>query len=62
MCKGLFPVLTGDGIESVVGGNLSPTPPYVGENLLVPGTGGSVAMKSSLFVLILAMIINNIYR
>ncbi|XP_026317801.1 uncharacterized protein LOC113228661 [Hyposmocoma kahamanoa] len=52
----------GNGIEPVVGGNLSPTPPYIGENLLVPGTGGSVAVKSSLFVLVSAMIINHIYR
>ncbi|KAJ2945927.1 hypothetical protein O0L34_g4844 [Tuta absoluta] len=30
----------GDGIQSVVGGQLSPDPINDGENLLVPGTGG----------------------
>ncbi|XP_004925870.1 uncharacterized protein LOC114253220 [Bombyx mandarina] len=35
----------GDGIQSIVGGNLSPYPAYTGINLLVPGTGSGVNIK-----------------
>ncbi|XP_021189616.3 uncharacterized protein LOC110375700 [Helicoverpa armigera] len=46
----------GNGIQSVVGGNLSPTREYNGKNLLVPGTGGGSAnIKISFFILILSV-------
>ncbi|KAL0892972.1 hypothetical protein ABMA27_014641 [Loxostege sticticalis] len=46
----------GNGIQSVVGGVLSPRPEYNGENLLVPGTGlpshaGHVKAASSILLL-----------
>ncbi|KAF9824584.1 hypothetical protein SFRURICE_004041 [Spodoptera frugiperda] len=37
----------GDGIQSVVGGNLSPTPEYNGKNLLVPDSNDEFAQTSS---------------
>lgn len=54
-------LLSGNGIESVVGGNLSPVPEFTGENLLVPGTGfrgSSTAVKSSLFALFSVIIVH----
>ncbi|XP_041978432.1 uncharacterized protein LOC121732569 [Aricia agestis] len=41
----------GDGIQSVTGGSLSPTPEYNGINLLVPGTGNAVNVKINLTLL-----------
>ncbi|XP_031765241.2 uncharacterized protein LOC113513355 [Galleria mellonella] len=35
----------GDGVQSVVGGGLSPTPEYTGTNLLIPGIGRGNATK-----------------
>ncbi|KAG6442387.1 hypothetical protein O3G_MSEX002285 [Manduca sexta] len=41
----------GNGIQAITGGNLSPSPQYLGPNLLVPGTGtpgnGAIAITSS---------------
>nr|XP_034830664.1 uncharacterized protein LOC117987727 [Maniola hyperantus] len=42
----------GDGIQSVVGGNLSPNPPFTGLNLLVPGTGSATSRHTSLLILL----------
>ncbi|XP_063825395.1 uncharacterized protein LOC135074960 [Ostrinia nubilalis] len=56
---------TGNGVQSVVGGVLSPRPEYNGENLLVPGTGsGNHAGKvqvTSLMILIFGVIIANVF-
>ncbi|XP_045771661.1 inositol polyphosphate 5-phosphatase E-like [Maniola jurtina] len=47
----------GDGIQSVVGGNLSPNPPFTGLNLLVPGTrSGSATSRQTNLLLLLAAI------
>lgn len=51
---------TGNGIQSVTGGNLSPTPEYNGKNLLVPGTGSASSVKISLIMLLLSIFVNNI--
>ncbi|KAM3964443.1 uncharacterized protein ACR2FA_001421 [Aphomia sociella] len=48
----------GDGIQSVVGGHLSPTPEYNGLNLLVPGTGSAniTTQNIALLSIILSLI------
>ncbi|KAJ8728089.1 hypothetical protein PYW08_016474 [Mythimna loreyi] len=50
----------GNGIQSVTGGNLSPTPEYNGINLLVPGTGDAANIKISLVMLLLSIFVINI--
>ncbi|CAK1596063.1 unnamed protein product [Parnassius mnemosyne] len=45
----------GNGIQSVVGGNLSPTPEYNGKNLLVPGTGNGSNLQNNLLMLIVTL-------
>ncbi|XP_061713349.1 uncharacterized protein LOC133522137 [Cydia pomonella] len=50
----------GDGIQSVVGGNLSPTPEYVGDNLLVPGTGGGASAIQISFLLLFVLAAINV--
>ncbi|XP_053607652.1 uncharacterized protein LOC128673673 [Plodia interpunctella] len=52
----------GDGIQSVVGGNLSPTPQFEGANLLVPGTGGAASLHGLTNNLILLFICNFVLR
>ncbi|XP_013199751.2 uncharacterized protein LOC106142512 [Amyelois transitella] len=49
---------TGDGIQSVVGGNLSPRPQFEGSNLLVPGTGGAAPGSGyTTFMLLMSFIV-----
>ncbi|XP_014367455.2 uncharacterized protein LOC106717979 [Papilio machaon] len=45
----------GNGIQSVVGGSLSPTPEYSGVNLLVPGTGKGIILQNNFFLLIMTL-------
>ncbi|XP_013143440.1 PREDICTED: uncharacterized protein LOC106107222 [Papilio polytes] len=45
----------GNGIQSVVGGSLSPSPEYNGVNLLVPGTGKGMNIQNNIFLLIITL-------
>ncbi|XP_068632008.1 uncharacterized protein [Battus philenor] len=45
----------GNGIQSVVGGSLSPTPEYNGINLLVPGTGKGVILENNICILVITL-------
>ncbi|XP_075973432.1 uncharacterized protein LOC142974795 [Anticarsia gemmatalis] len=48
----------GNGIESIVGGNLSPQPQYTGGNLLVPGTRSSaITIKNSLLIMFISFLV-----
>lgn len=50
--------ISGNGIEAISGGSLSPTPEYTGLNLLVPGTGGGAShLKMSMFLVFLCIIV-----
>ncbi|XP_063380777.1 uncharacterized protein LOC134667344 [Cydia fagiglandana] len=51
----------GDGIQSVVGGSLSPTPEYVGDNLLVPGTGSGASAIQISFLLLFVLFAITVY-
>ncbi|KAL4712298.1 hypothetical protein ACJJTC_004060 [Scirpophaga incertulas] len=44
----------GNGIQSVVGGGLSPVPEYTGDNLLVPGTGNAGVLQPTLLTMFLS--------
>ena len=50
-----FFIFPGDGIQSVVGGNLAPRPPFNGTNLFVPGTGSAGNKQINLVLSIIAL-------